>query len=390
MTAAGFNVIRWARDTAPFVRRHDGKTDAVARLVLIVLATYADKQGQARPSLRTLAEAAGLAERTTMDALGRLVAAKLVSEAGTWNGLPVWRLDTSLTRGEDDATEAERRLEKRREADRQRQRRRRSKDAGHAAGERDVTSSESVTETGVTPSDSVSHAVGQRDVTLSTSLHPQVSTPVTAIRTAIELPYSAPPAPETEDDGLFATEQAPAPKPPAAPDVDALFAEFWKVYPKRDKKQGAVAAFRKAVLGHGKGSKRVPPVDPAVILAAAKRYALAREGQDPQYTQLPPSWLNQARWEDESLTTVADVTSLDGAPAGAMTEQQAREWLQQEWRIGRPQFVAQRTGIEYPQADPPPDVSSKDIPDWRRQRARDWITSVYDAAMAALTRKAAS
>lgn len=67
------------------------------------------------------------------------------------------------------------------------------------------------------------------------------------------------------------------------------FNEFWAIYPRRQAKGGAFKAFKKA-------RKRAEVAD---IIAGVKRYAIARKGQDKQFTCLASTWLNEDRWLDE-------------------------------------------------------------------------------------------
>jgi hypothetical protein len=79
----------------------------------------------------------------------------------------------------------------------------------------------------------------------------------------------------------------PASATPTKPD---RFAAFWAVYPRKDDKIKAEAAYGRAV-------KRA---DPAVILAGARRYA-ADPNRDPAFTKHPTTWLNAGAWENEPL-----------------------------------------------------------------------------------------
>jgi hypothetical protein len=51
-------------------------------------------------------------------------------------------------------------------------------------------------------------------------------------------------------------------------------------------------------------------VDPEVMIAGAKRYAVERNEQDPKYTKHPATWLNAGCWEDEA--SGAPVIDQDG------------------------------------------------------------------------------
>lgn len=73
------------------------------------------------------------------------------------------------------------------------------------------------------------------------------------------------------------------------------FAEFWKAYPtgpRKTDKPKAKLAFNAIVAGKRKG---IDKMDPAVIVAAVKRYEASNP--DPQYVPLPTTWLNGARWD---------------------------------------------------------------------------------------------
>lgn len=72
--------------------------------------------------------------------------------------------------------------------------------------------------------------------------------------------------------------------------LDALFDDFWKVYPRREAKGGARLAFRRAM-------KRAAFAE---IMAGARLYAAQRAGKEKQYTAMAQTWLNQDRWLDEA------------------------------------------------------------------------------------------
>lgn len=68
------------------------------------------------------------------------------------------------------------------------------------------------------------------------------------------------------------------------------FEDFWRAYPRHEKRAEAVKAWEKAV-------KRAAPVD---IVGGAVRYA-GDPNRDPAFTAHASSWLNGDRWEDEPL-----------------------------------------------------------------------------------------
>ena len=78
-------------------------------------------------------------------------------------------------------------------------------------------------------------------------------------------------------------------------EADSLFEAFWRAYPSRlphpNPKKTARAKFEAAIKGG---------VDPAIIVAGAKRYAryIAAERTDPKYTAQAVTWLNQERWTE--------------------------------------------------------------------------------------------
>jgi hypothetical protein len=69
------------------------------------------------------------------------------------------------------------------------------------------------------------------------------------------------------------------------------FAEFWQAYPRRLAKGNAEKAYRRIV--------RNREATEAELLAGAMRYAAQRDGEDPQFTKHPATWLNGKCWMDE-------------------------------------------------------------------------------------------
>jgi hypothetical protein len=82
-------------------------------------------------------------------------------------------------------------------------------------------------------------------------------------------------------------------KAKAGQTATATFEDFWAVYPRREKKIRARAAWDKITTGKD-------AVDPAVIIQGAGRYA-EDPNRDPGFTAHPSSWLNDGRWEDDPL-----------------------------------------------------------------------------------------
>ena len=67
------------------------------------------------------------------------------------------------------------------------------------------------------------------------------------------------------------------------------FLAFWDHYPRKEAKKGALKSWRRAIKD----------ATPETIIEGAKRYAAARDGQDPKFHAMPTTWLNQGRWDDE-------------------------------------------------------------------------------------------
>ncbi|WP_142206757.1 hypothetical protein [Subtercola boreus] len=82
------------------------------------------------------------------------------------------------------------------------------------------------------------------------------------------------------------------PKPP--PVSDEEFDRFWDHYPRKQAKAVARTAFLKA--------RKTTSLE--VLLNGSQSYALMSIGTDKSYLKLPAGWLNDRRWEDESLPTV--------------------------------------------------------------------------------------
>lgn len=288
---SAFAAIRWAR-TAPVVRRADGKPDSTAHHVLLALATWSDRDGRARPSVPTLADAALLADATVVAALARLVEAGLIRSEGPFGGTgpDVWVLAMDRTR--ESSEDPLGRRERKRQGTRERVARLREKMRhvtpsesvteidSNAVGQRHVTPSESVTNGHVTLSDSVSNAVGARYVTPSERVSnaadcvtPAGRSPRTAIELPIEeLPLNCHPLPTAAERARKST-------------YPADFEEFWIAYGRKGSKRPAAAEWARAI-------KRA---DPEVIMAAVGPYLASRP--DPSWRKDAERWLKGDCWE---------------------------------------------------------------------------------------------
>lgn len=77
--------------------------------------------------------------------------------------------------------------------------------------------------------------------------------------------------------------------------IDDQFDRLWQAYPRRsgsNPKRTASLSFLKAVKAGA---------DPEKIIAAAERFAIERQGEDPNFTPMTSTWLNQGRFEDETV-----------------------------------------------------------------------------------------
>jgi DNA-binding MarR family transcriptional regulator len=70
---------------------------------------------------------------------------------------------------------------------------------------------------------------------------------------------------------------------------DPAFAAFWEVYPRKVGKDGARAAWVKAMARAG-----LPDV-----LSGLKAFVLAVKGAEQRFIPYPATWLNQGRWQDD-------------------------------------------------------------------------------------------
>ncbi|QKY79805.1 helix-turn-helix DNA binding domain [Arthrobacter phage Bumble] len=98
------------------------------------------------------------------------------------------------------------------------------------------------------------------------------------------------------------------------------FAEFWRIYPRKDDKKRAERAWAKALL----------EADAGEILAGALRYR-TDPNREAQYTKQPATWLNAGAWANDPLPprsgarpTLDDKLAGTAALTGNMVEAWAR------------------------------------------------------------------
>lgn len=116
--------------------------------------------------------------------------------------------------------------------------------------------------------------------------------------------------------------ELPLPKPPLGKrgkDPDD-FAEFYAAFPLKKSRGAALKAWPKAV------AKALP----AEIIAAAKRYAISRKGEDPKYTAHPATWLSHERWLDD-LPGIP----IAGAPAPSVANGRAPGETPEHFKVRR-------------------------------------------------------
>lgn len=85
---------------------------------------------------------------------------------------------------------------------------------------------------------------------------------------------------------------------------DLEFEEFWAAYPKRPNNPKAAAKKKYAAI-------RKQNVKRETIVNAARKYAALRQGEDPKFTAMAVTWLNQWRFEDDYDAHVSDDTAGD-------------------------------------------------------------------------------
>lgn len=86
-------------------------------------------------------------------------------------------------------------------------------------------------------------------------------------------------------------------------EIEAMFEDFWREYPRKTNKVAAFKAFKKVC----KDRKML-----AVLLSALAEHRKSKQWKTKDYIPHAATWLNGRRWED-------DLTSLEGEPSGPQT-----------------------------------------------------------------------
>lgn len=111
------------------------------------------------------------------------------------------------------------------------------------------------------------------------------------------------------------------PKPPANK-TEADFAVFWEIYPRKEKKKDALAAWMKL--------KPAPELQRKMILAVqARRASPEWQRENGRYIPHPAAWINGRRWEDQPT----EIKSGPGKRVGAQMYAQ-RDYTEEELSMG--------------------------------------------------------
>lgn len=107
--------------------------------------------------------------------------------------------------------------------------------------------------------------------------------------------------------------------------ADEEFERFWRAYPKRkgsDPKKTARQSYDRAIRNGGA---------PGDILAAAQRYAKDRANEDPRFTAMASTWLNQERWRPDDRS---------GSGQGSLVDDAWEGISQKIWRLNIQMFCS--------------------------------------------------
>jgi hypothetical protein len=99
--------------------------------------------------------------------------------------------------------------------------------------------------------------------------------------------------------------------------ADEHFNAFWAAYPKKEKKAGALKAWRKL-----KPDRKLSGQIMSALDAHKAREEWCRDGG--KYVPHPTSWLNQRRWEDEGVAAVGPLPAPARSSEAVLAEQRRR------------------------------------------------------------------
>lgn len=254
---------------------------ASAKLVLLVLADYADETGRCWPARATIAEECELSPRSVSSQIADLERASLVKRD------PRTRANGSQTSNTFQLLMP-------------------GTDGGGANG-----ASPPLQDFPPPPADPATPGVqmvqggGANGASPEPPYKPPVGT--SSLRSEVV-------APATEL--VLAGQPRPAKAPrskkagPAQPTTEeiAAFERFWSAFPRREKRQPALAAY---ILAH-----RERQATHEQLVNGAAGYARSRQGEDHKFTALAASWLNQCRWDDEYPQPLQVIHGTPGTSAG--------------------------------------------------------------------------
>lgn len=94
--------------------------------------------------------------------------------------------------------------------------------------------------------------------------------------------------------------------------TDEFFNDWWNLFPKREganPKKSALASFKRALK----------KIQPDQLMLATAAFAVSRQGEDPKFTPMASTWLNQERWDQwtgkaASAARMNPDNPMDGIP----------------------------------------------------------------------------
>lgn len=143
------------------------------------------------------------------------------------------------------------------------------------------------------------------------------------------------------------------------------FEAWWMVYPRKKDKFAAFRAFQAA--------NKKTSTD--VLMAAARSYAAEVAGRADEHIKLGGTWLTKRCWESDEATPVV------------RTEDEATEWVRQQWRAADVAAVESATSLTYDIPDLPLDVVDRaEVDAFFREHRQKWITDNHATIISRLTR----
>lgn len=152
--------------------------------------------------------------------------------------------------------------------------------------------------------------------------------------------------------------------------LNALFEEFWKTYPRKIDKKRAQKAWSAAV-------KRA---DPKMLIEAAGRYLVEKQGVEQKFVKHAATWLNGDCWINDE--------DAEASPVG-FGRDAAAEWVRGEWKLAKVRAIEERANMRYSMPDLPNScVTKDDVVAFHANARREWIAANHDEIVRRLTVKA--